>query len=258
MERPEVAVVIPAYNEAGGIAGFLQEIDQALVSHAKSVRLVVVDDASTDGTREALDAVAPELEGTLSVFTNKENQGHGPTLMRGYRYALEAEPDFVLQVDGDGQFHGSDLRRVLVLLLDQAHAVCGVRRFRQDPWVRMILTRLVRRYLAAGFAVHARDANCPLRGYEAELLADLMAALPLDCLVPNLYLTIIASRRGVPLLEVDVSHRVRRGGAALGSTWGGGSGPAISWRLVRFAVRALRESMNFRAHVDAPAPERSD
>ena len=99
---------------------------------------------------------------------NRVNRGHGPSLMLAYRRALATGPDYVLQVDGDGQFHGSDLRRVLVLLMDEAHAVSGVRRFRVDPWFRMAMSRLIRLYTAGGFAVRARDPNCPLRGYEAD------------------------------------------------------------------------------------------
>jgi dolichol-phosphate mannosyltransferase len=252
VSKPTVAVAIPAYNEADGIGGFLREIDRALVPHVETLRLVVVDDASTDDTRSVLQRLGPDLDGRLGVITNPVNRGHGPSLMEAYRQALANDPDFVLQVDGDGQFHGSDLRRVLVLLMDEARAVSGVRRFRQDPWFRMVMTRLVRRYVSWGFSVRARDPNCPLRGYEAGLLAALLKSLPEVCMVPNLYLTIVAARRGVPLLEVDVSHRVRRGTAAQGSTWRSGGLSPIPWRLVRFSVQALRESARFRAQMDAP------
>lgn len=250
---PSVAVAIPAYNEAAGIVGFLHEIDEALSGRAR-VRIVVVDDASSDGTAEALEAVRPELEATLDVFLNPGNRGHGPSLLDAYRHALSSDPDYVLQVDGDGQFHGSDLRRVLVLLMDGSRAVGGVRRFRQDPWFRMSMTRLVRAYVKAAFLVRARDANCPLRGYEAGLLRELLPALPPNSLIPNLCLTILASRRGVPLLEVDVSHRVRRGDTAEGVTWRKACWAPIPWRLVRFSVQALRESLAFRKAMDAPLP----
>ena len=116
-----------------------------------------------------LDA-ARRLGSSVDMITNPRNLGHGPSLMIAYARAVEAEPDFVLQVDGDGQFHGSDLRRVLVLLVDEARAVCGVRRFRQDPSFRMAMTRLLRGYLSSGFRVRARDANCPLRGDQTGLL----------------------------------------------------------------------------------------
>jgi dolichol-phosphate mannosyltransferase len=254
MNNPSVAVVIPVYNEAEALPGFLEEIDRTLAPHVEDLRFVVIDDASNDSTPDVLEAMRSRLSATLDVHTNPHNRGHGPSLMEGYRRALALDPDFVLQVDGDGQFHGSDLRRVLVLLLDEARAVSGVRRYRQDPWFRMSMTRLVRYYIEWKFAVRARDANCPLRGYEAALLDDLLAVLPHDCSVPNLLLTVIASRRGVAQLEVDVSHRVRRGAEAEGTTWSG-SGPRlpIPWRLLTFSMHAFRELRIFRDHMDEPA-----
>lgn len=251
MSKPSVAVAIPAYNEADGIGDFLREIDVALAAHVGKLLFVVVDDGSTDTTRAVLEQVGPELAGELEVVRNPVNRGHGPSLLEAYQRALTSEPDYVLQVDGDGQFLGSDLRRVLVLLIDDARAVSGVRRFRQDPWFRMVMTRLVRRYVASAFAVYARDPNCPLRGYEGALLQEMLGAIRGESLVPNLYLTVVASRRGVPLVEVDVSHRVRRGASAEGTTWKGGARSPIPWRLIRFSLRALLESRRFRSQMDA-------
>jgi dolichol-phosphate mannosyltransferase len=242
-----VAVVIPAYNEADGIGGFLEDIDRALTPHVDALRLIVVDDASGDGTRQVVEASAARLSAELDLVVNDANLGHGPSVVAGYRRALEGEATFVLQVDGDGQFLGSDLRRLLVLLLDEAHAVCGVRRFRQDPWFRMVMTRLLRTYVRQTFGVGARDPNCPLRGYDAALLSELLDALPERCLIPNLYMTVVAARRGFALVEVDVSHRVRRGRSAQGSTWSGGPRSPIPLRLVRFSAQALVESQRFRS-----------
>ena len=244
--KPSLAVAIPAYNEADGIGGFLREIDASLAPLARELTFVVVDDASTDGTLPLLRSLGPELQGRLEVKTNPVNRGHGPALLAAYDAALALGHDFVLAVDGDGQFQGSDLRRLTVLLQDEAHAVCGVRRFRQDPWFRMIMTRLLRGYVTASFGVRARDPNCPLRGYETGLLADLLAQLPPDCLIPNLYLTIVGCRGGHPLLEVDVSHRTRRGASAEGTSWAGDRRSPIPWRLVRFSLASLAESFRFR------------
>jgi glycosyltransferase involved in cell wall biosynthesis len=251
--RPSVALAIPAYNESDGIGGFLQEIDRALSPHVRSLHVIVVDDSSTDETAETARAVGASLTARVQVVRNPTNLGHGASVVIGYQQALAVDPDFVLQVDGDGQFHGSDLRRVLVLLIDEAHAVCGVRRFRQDPWFRMAMTRLLRAYVRAGFGVAARDPNCPLRGYEARLLAELMQALPSSPLIPNLYLTVIAARRGVALLEVDVSHRVRRAAIRGGTSWRQSTWSPVPWRLVRFSLAALKESRSFRDQMDTPS-----
>jgi dolichol-phosphate mannosyltransferase len=248
--RAAVAVAIPAYNEADGIGEFLSEIDEVLGAATGDLTLVVVDDASTDGTAAVLDELRGSLSARLEVVRSDRNRGHGATLWEAYHRCLELRPDYVLQVDGDGQFHGADLRRMLVLLEDEAHAVCGVRRFRQDPWFRMVMTRLVRRYVNRVWHVSARDPNCPLRGYEAAVLARLLASVPPSSLVPNLYLTIVAAQSGVTLLEVDVSHQVRRGDSAEGTGLGRGSGQglgaAVPWRLVLFSLRALVESRRFR------------
>lgn len=252
--RPSVAVAVPAYNEADGIAEFLREIDAVLLPHVSELTLVVVDDASTDGTAALLEGLRPELRCSLELLVNQVNRGHGPSLLRAYRRALETGAEFVLAVDGDGQFHGLDLRRVLVLLADEAHAVCGVRRFRQDPWFRMVMTRLLRSYVRWGFGVGARDPNCPLRGYQSGLLRRLLGYIPDDCLIPNLYLTVVASRIQLALLEVDVSHRVRRGVSAAGTTWSGGPRSVVPWHLVRFSFAALRESRRFRSHLVTPPP----
>ncbi len=226
--------------------GFLEEIDRALVRACRVTQAVVDDDASTDDTRSLLQELQPRLDGELEVLINATNQGHGPTLMTAYRQAVVSKPDYVLQIDGDGQFLGGDLRRVLFLLLDQAHAVSGVRRFRQDPWFRMTMTRVVRQYLSWAFSVRARDPNCPLRGYEAGLLGRLLEPLAPDCLTPNLYLTILAAHQGIPSVEVDVSHRVRRGACTQGATWGKAGRSPVPWRLVQFSLRALNQSIRFR------------
>jgi glycosyltransferase involved in cell wall biosynthesis len=252
--KPSVAVAIPAYNEAEGIAEFVREIDAALAAHTRGLHIVVVDDASTDNSIEVLGDLGPQLGATLDVVSNDVNRGHGPSVLEAYRRALEHQPDYVLQVDGDGQFLGSDLRRLLVLLIDDAHAVSGVRRFRQDPWFRMVMTRLLRGYVHMSFGVTARDPNCPLRGYEAALLRELLAVLPGQYLIPNLYLTVVAARRGLALLEVDVSHRVRRGSSLVGSTWARGVPSPVPLRLVRFSLAALRESWSFRARIERSAP----
>jgi glycosyltransferase involved in cell wall biosynthesis len=249
---PSIAIAIPAHNEAEAIGEFIVEIDAALAGRTSELTFVVVDDLSTDGTADAVEAAGRDIDAKVLVVRSEVNRGHGPTVIEAYRHALDTGADLILQVDGDGQFLGSDLRRIMVLLEDGAEAVGGVRRFRYDPWFRMGMTKLVRQYLGVGFGVHSRDANCPLRGYRAELLDELLAWVPDGALVPNLYLSILAARRGVTMVEVDVNHRVRRGSSAVGTMWSGARRRApIPGRLVKFSGRALVESVSFHRHVNS-------
>lgn len=245
-----VAVAIPAFNEADGIEGFLLEIDEALEKSGE-VTLVVADDCSTDGTPEVLEALRSKLTAELRIIPCDRNRGHGPTMLEAYRGALDTGAEYVLAVDGDGQFLGSDVRRVLVLLADGGEGVCGVRRFRYDPWFRMAMTRVLRFYIGRYFGVPTRDANCPLRGYHAGLLDELLRGIPADSLVPNLHLTVLAARRGATLVEVDVNHRVRRGVASTGTMFAGGSSWRTIKRLLAFSWRALGESRRFHHDVNS-------
>jgi glycosyltransferase involved in cell wall biosynthesis len=246
----KVAVAIPAYNESEGIAAFLLEIDTALEA-AGDVALVVVDDCSTDDTAAVVEAAGDKLRGELVLVRAPVNRGHGPTLLEAYRRALDTGAEYVLAVDGDGQFLGADLRRVLVLLQDGGDGVCGVRRFRYDPWFRMLMTRVLRVYVTTYFGVPTRDANCPLRGYRAELLDELLRWLPAASSVPNLHLSVLAARRGATLVEVDVNHRVRRGVSETGTMFAGASTFATIRRLLKFSVRALREAHRFRHDINS-------
>lgn len=244
MRDSKVAVAIPAYQESEGLPSFLREVDEALAGH--EVVFVVVDDCSTDGTPEAVSDVRSKLQGELLLKRMARNSGHGPTILEAYRSALETKPTYVVAVDGDGQFLGSDIRRVLVLLEDGGDGVCGVRRFRYDPWFRMLMTRALRVYVSSYFGVPTRDANCPLRGYRAELLEELLRWIPDRSMVPNLLLTILAARRGATLVEVDVNHRVRRGTTETGTMFAGRSSWHTARRLMSFSLSAFREARRFR------------
>jgi dolichol-phosphate mannosyltransferase len=251
VHKPSIAIAIPAYNEAEAIGEFITEIDAALRDTASELTFVIIDDVSTDDTAEAARRASELIDSKVIVVTSQKNRGHGPTVLEAYRRALDTGAELILQVDGDGQFLGSDLRRIAVVLDDGAEAVGGVRRFRYDPWFRMVMTRLVRRYLSLGFGVPTRDANCPLRGYHAPLLDELLKWVPDDALVPNLYLTILAARRGVTNVEIDVNHRVRRGSSAEGTMFSGGRITLIPSRLVKFSGKALVESVAFHRHVNS-------
>ncbi len=245
-QGPSVAIAIPAFNEAEGIAEFLSEIDDALANHIDDVTMVVVDDCSTDDTVDVLARVAPKLRARLIVESTGTNCGHGPAALVAYRRALDTGAAYIVGVDGDGQFLGSDIRRVLVLLEDGVDGVCGVRRFRYDPWFRMLMTRVLRVYISRVFGVPTRDANCPLRGYQARLLDELLRWIPDRSLIPNVHLAILAARRGATLVEVDVNHRVRRGESVTGTMFSSKGTLGVLKRLAMFSLRAVGESWRFR------------
>ncbi len=247
-----LAFAIPAYNEADGIAEFLHEVDECFRDWDGDVTFVVVDDRSTDATLEVLERTRPALSAELRLVTMEENSGHGPAVLRAYREAIATGADVTLQVDGDGQFGGRDVRRVAD---DLSHSGLDVtiakRRDRCDPWFRKILTRLLRVYLQQRAGLKVMDPNCPLRAYRSPVLEALLANVPARATVPNVYLAVLGDRAGLPTGELVVEHRDRRGDSAQGTTWGKRQRRvAIPKRLLIFVWHAFHECRAFIRAID--------
>jgi dolichol-phosphate mannosyltransferase len=239
-----IVVTMPAYNEEEGIAGFLAEIAQSLSSPDRTVQFVVVDDHSTDGTVAALRATTLPAGEALTVVPRAVNRGHGPTALAAYRAALDLQPDLILHVDGDGQVLGPDFVRVVQAAIEaNADVVHGVRTGRTDPWFRKALSRLTRMLVQAAAGRRITDVNTPLRAYHPEIIADLLAAIPTDALVPHVHFSILEGRRKLRVTEVPVTSIERRGSVASGTMWGPmRQTPKLPpKRLVSFAWRAFWE-----------------
>ncbi len=112
-EPSSVSVVVPAYNEAGGIAQVVADLAADAAWH----EIIVVDDGSTDAT-----AAEAGAAGAI-VVRHPYNKGNGAAVKSGIR---RAAGEYVLIVDGDGQHRPSDARR-LVSRLGEYDLVIGAR-----------------------------------------------------------------------------------------------------------------------------------
>ena len=139
---PLLSVVMPAYNEATTI----EEIIRRVMSVPLRTQLIVVDDCSTDGTRDILARLQGELGFTLLL--QPENRGKGAALRTGFRAALAEGVEAVITLDADGQhdpaevpaFVGAYARRTLAG--EPTQLIIGRRDFRRMPPVRRLSNRL--------------------------------------------------------------------------------------------------------------------
>ena len=116
--QPRLSVVMPAYNESATIG----EIVKRVLASPHTAELLIVDDGSTDGTRDLL---ASFDDRRVRVLLQPENQGKGAAIRRGFR---EARSDFVIVQDADLEYDPVDYDLVLEPLLnDVADVVYGSR-----------------------------------------------------------------------------------------------------------------------------------
>ena len=236
-----VCVVMPAFNEAEGIAGFLREIEEALRPVAIS-NFVVVDDASSDATSKVLQEASRQGM-AITIIINANNCGHGASTLRALGTGLSSESEVVVAVDGDGQFTGTDIARLVNEMTRriEVDVIEGARTARIDPLYRRLTSFATRALVWSRCHSWPRDANTPLRVYRPSALARLLDAVPPDSSIPNLMISVLARRWGMEIAEVSVTSLPRRGSVKAGSTWGAKTLHIPTRRYLVFCMRSTRQ-----------------
>lgn len=103
----KLTVVIPCFNEAATIADVIRKIPRN-IDHVSTLRIVVVDDGSSDQTAEIAEA-----SGAI-VVSHQVNRGVGAAFATGIDSALSHGADIIVNMDGDGQFNPADIPELIV------------------------------------------------------------------------------------------------------------------------------------------------
>jgi dolichol-phosphate mannosyltransferase len=107
-----LVVCLPTYNERENLEPMAKAVLGVLQEHGLDGRVLVIDDASPDGTGQLADRLAAEL-GTLDVLHRERKEGLGPAYVAGFRRALESGAELVATMDCDFSHDPSDLPRLV-------------------------------------------------------------------------------------------------------------------------------------------------
>jgi dolichol-phosphate mannosyltransferase len=205
-------VVVPTFNERANLPTLIA----GLMQHP-SVKVMVVDDQSPDGTGEVADALAREHGGRIEVMHRTERRGLGRSYIDGIRKAIREPVDVVCQMDADLSHDPASLPD-LVAATDRADVVIGSRyipggRILNWPLRRRVLSRFANAYIRIVTRLSARDCTSGYRCWRREALA----ALPLDRFISDGYsflveMLYVASQRGCRIGEVPITFVERRQG----------------------------------------------
>jgi dolichol-phosphate mannosyltransferase len=217
---PELVLIVPVYNEEEIIIPVLTEWRAELSRHITHLRIIVVNDGSTDGTVARLATLKwPEL-----IIHTHSNRGHGQSCLVGYRQAASLSAQFVFQIDSDGQCDPEGFARVWSRR-DETVAVYGRRTSRDDGWSRKLVTRILRLSLKCAYRTRLNDTSVPFRLYPAVLAAVTANRIPPNFELANIAMALLLEPHGY--VEVPIHFRDRAGGHA-------------SVRWTGFAQKALR------------------
>ncbi|RKS73458.1 dolichol-phosphate mannosyltransferase [Actinomadura pelletieri DSM 43383] len=200
-----VLVIIPTYNERDNIERIAARVREAV----PSVDLLVVDDASPDGTGEVADAMADKDE-QIKVLHRAGKDGLGPAYIAGFRWAADHGYDVMVEMDADGSHQPEELPRLLTALQD-ADLVIGARwipggKVLNWPKRREALSRGANTYARLMLGIPLHDATGGYRAFRAATLDK----IGLDGVDSRGYcfqidLALRALRRGLLVKEVPIT-----------------------------------------------------
>jgi len=206
-----IEIGIPAFNEERNLGHVLEEILSVIKPLKKRyrVKIVVVDDASTDRT-----AMIAKSYGAI-VLSHPKNMGYGASIRTFLNYAIRSGADAVILMDADGQHPPEELPRVLAPVLhDEADVVIGSRFLKGSPdWIPIIKKAGMRFYsLLVSFLTRRRitDVTSGFRAMNRKALLVVTPIYPND--YPAVKVTAYLGLRGLRMVEVPVNMRPRRSG----------------------------------------------
>jgi dolichol-phosphate mannosyltransferase len=168
----DVSLIIPAYNEAAIIQNTVGELD-AFMKRAmpgRTFEIIVVDDGSTDGMGDKLDALDMP---NLRVERHPRNRGRGAGVRTGFAAAIG---DYVVTLDSDLSYSPDHIPRMLAPLEDGTADIVLASAYHPDgvvrnvPWMRAKLSYYGNKVLSAGVRGQLHTLTCIVRAYRREVV----------------------------------------------------------------------------------------
>lgn len=201
-----LSVTIPICNEAGSLDQLYEKVRGAMEKIGRPWELILVNDGSTDGSDEMLDAMAAK-DTRVKVIHFRRNFGQTAAMMAGFN---SANGEIIIPMDGDLQNDPDDIPLLLAKLDEGFDVVSGWRKDRQDNALKRNLPSIMaNRLISLVSGVELHDFGCSLKAYRAEVVKGIRLYGEMHRFLP-----IYAKWHGAEITEVVVRHYARTSGSS--------------------------------------------
>ncbi len=206
---PEIAVVVPLFNEAENVAPLVAELVRLFSTLPQTWEIVLVDDGSRDHTWNEIQSVHL-LDSRVRGLRHTRNCGQSAAVWTGLSGTVAP---VLCTLDGDLQNDPAELPKMLALL-HEVDFVSGHRVNRQDSFIRRFSSGIARAARKAALGYDFADTGCALRAFKRSAL---VGVFPFNGL--HRFLPILVAGNGSRCREVPVRHRPRVAGISKYGIW---------------------------------------
>ncbi len=203
----DLSVIIPAYNEEKVLSDTLVDIYEFLLKQPFTSEIIVVDDGSTDATKEIVKQKKQVME-NLRLVENESNQGKGYTVARG---AMEARGKYVLFMDADNATRIDEVAKLLPYFGQGHHIVIGSRALPdsvvrvEQPWIRQILGKMGNVLIQSMVLWGIKDTQCGFKCFTNEAAKAIFPKQKIKGWVFDMETLAIGKQLGFKIKEVGIT-----------------------------------------------------
>ncbi|AFQ46129.1 glycosyltransferase family 2 protein [Desulfosporosinus meridiei] len=202
-----ILAIVPALNEANNIGSVVRN----LLTTSAWLDVLVIDDGSTDQTAEIARAHGAK------VISLPVNLGIGGAVQTGFLYALKNNYDIALQVDGDGQHRGEEIKKLVdPVILKEADVTIGSRFVEKtsyrSAWPRRLGIYLLSKTIQSVVRKNFTDPTSGFRAYNKKALRIVAAHYSTDYPEPDAIVTLL--KNGLRVMEISVEMDPRLSGSS--------------------------------------------
>ena len=201
--RCDIAVVVPAYNEAESLPELVDRIEEAITAMGRSWEVWIIDDGGTDGTFavvEKLAAERPQVHG----LSFARNLGKAAALAAGF---AAASASIVITMDADLQDDPAEISHLVGRIEEGWDLVSGWKQDRKDGFIKNKTSRIFNWFTSRMCGLKLHDFNCGLKAYRREVTKRLRLYGEMHRYTPAL-----AHLDGFRVTEQPVKHFIRKYG----------------------------------------------
>lgn len=216
----KISVIMPAYRKAKVIGNVLRETEKALKWTGLPYEIIVVDDASLDGTRKKASSYKSDH---VKVVGYNKNRGKGGAIKYGFQYVTG---DIVAFMDADMDLHPDQLQHFLYYMsISDADAVIGSKVHPLSsvkyPLKRKILSYGYRMMNKALFGLSVHDTQVGQKVFKKKVLDDVLPRVLVKRYAFDLELLVVAHNLGYKIVEapVKLNYDFSGSGVNLGAIW---------------------------------------